>query len=108
VAVEVYRLTAKGSLYRDHALRDQMRRSAVSVPSNIAEGDERDAVKDSIRFFRYAKGSVAELQTQLEIAVDVGFLSPDSTGKAEQQLGILSRKLASLINSRLNKLNLSK
>lgn len=56
-------------------MRDQIRRSAVSVPSNLAEGDEQDTDKESIRFFFIAKGLLAELRTQLEIAWEVGYLS---------------------------------
>ena len=75
LATDVYRLTSSESIKRDFSLVDQMRRSAVSVPSNIAEGDERQSDKDSVRFFHIAKGSLAELATQLEIARDVGYLN---------------------------------
>jgi four helix bundle protein len=68
LATDVYRLTNNESIKRDFSLVGQMRRSAVSVPSNIAEGDERPSDKDSVRFFHIAKGSLAELATQLEIA----------------------------------------
>jgi four helix bundle protein len=53
---------------RDYALKDQMQRSAISIPSNIAEGSERDSDKDFIRFLRYSKGSCGELRTQLYIS----------------------------------------
>lgn len=53
---------------REYALRDQMQRSAISIPSNIAEGSERDSDKDFIRFLRYSKGSCGELRTQLYIS----------------------------------------
>lgn len=53
---------------RDYALRDQLQRSAISVPSNIAEGAERDTTGDFIRFLRYSKGSSGELRTQLYIS----------------------------------------
>lgn len=56
---------------RDYALKDQMQRSAISIPSNIAEGSERDSDKDFIRFLRYSKGSCGELRTQLYIAESV-------------------------------------
>src|SRR4051812_41151052 len=77
LAVSVYQVT---ETIRDFGLRDQMRRAAVSVPSNIAEGDERDTDKDSVRCFYIAKGSLAELSTQLEIASAVGVL-PDKQVK---------------------------
>lgn len=53
---------------RPFALRTQIQRSAISVPSNIAEGSERDSAADFIRFLRIAKGSIAELRTQILIA----------------------------------------
>jgi four helix bundle protein len=53
---------------KQFALRDQMQRSAISIPSNIAEGCERDSTPDFIKFLRYSKGSCGELRTQLYIA----------------------------------------
>ena len=53
---------------REYALKDQMQRSAISIPSNIAEGSERDSDKDFVRFLRYSKGSCGELRTQLYIS----------------------------------------
>ena len=60
LAVTIYRVSEEGALSRDYGLRDQIRRSAVSVASNLAEGDERDTDKESVRFFYIAKGSLAE------------------------------------------------
>jgi len=68
LAVDVYQVTGLGRFKQDYGLTDQMRRSAVSVPSNISEGNERDTDKEAIRFFYIAKGSPAELRTQLDIA----------------------------------------
>ncbi len=56
LAVTVYRISNVGELSKDFGLRDQIRRSAVSIPSNIAEGDERDTDRDAVRFFYVAKG----------------------------------------------------
>ncbi|MBP6506163.1 MAG: four helix bundle protein [Opitutaceae bacterium] len=71
LAVAIYRLTDAGPFARDFALRDQMRRAAVSVCSNLAEGDARQTDKESVQFFFIAKGSLAELSAQLEIALEV-------------------------------------
>jgi len=61
-------VTNSGSFSKDFGLRDQIRRAAVSIPSNIAEGDERDTNKDSVRFLYIAKGSLAEVITQTIIS----------------------------------------
>ena len=68
LAIEVLRIADGPTLSRRRALCDQISRSAISVPSNIAEGDERGSNRDSIRFLYIARGSAAELATQLEIA----------------------------------------
>jgi len=72
LAVQVYRITAKGKLREDYGLRNQMQRAAVSVSSNIAEGFERGSKQESIQFLYIAKGSCGELRSQLFIANDIG------------------------------------
>jgi four helix bundle protein len=74
LAVKVYEITKKDPFNRDYGLRDQMRRSSVSISSNIGEGDQLDSDKSSIRHFRIAKGSSAELFTQSIIAFRIGYL----------------------------------
>ncbi|SDL09078.1 four helix bundle protein [Catalinimonas alkaloidigena] len=65
---------------RDFGLRDQMQRASVSVPSNIAEGFERNSNQDFVRFLTIARASCGELRTQLYIAIDIGILSPEVGG----------------------------
>jgi len=67
LAVEIYKLTMEEPIAKDWGLRDQLRRSAVSVPSNIAEGYERNSNREFRRFLFIAKGSCGELRTQLYI-----------------------------------------
>jgi len=67
LAVDLYKILEK---CRDFSLKDQMQRAAVSIPSNIAEGFERDTNKEFIRFLYIAKGSSAELRTQLYIVIE--------------------------------------
>jgi len=64
LAVYLYKLTMKGVFFKDYGLRDQIRRAAVSIPSNISEGDELDTNKQAVKFFYIAKGSSAEVLTQ--------------------------------------------
>ena len=100
LAVDIYRLGGSPRLARDLSLRDQMRRAAVSVPSNIAEGDERDTNKDGVRFFHMAKGSPAELRTQLEIAMDAGLITPAQHAPLEERCALLAKMLGALIKAR--------
>jgi four helix bundle protein len=72
---DVYSITANGSFAQDYGLRDQIRRAAVSVMSNIAEGFERDGNKEFCNFLSIAKGSVAEVRSQLYVALDQGYIS---------------------------------
>jgi four helix bundle protein len=85
LAVKIYKITDEGQFQRDFGFKDQIRRAAVSVPSNIAEGDERGSNKDSIRFFFIAKGSLAELQTQLEIAHEIKYITQNVFNDLEQE-----------------------
>jgi four helix bundle protein len=97
LAIDVYHATEK---CRDFSLRDQIRRAVVSVPSNIAEGDERDTDKESIRFFYIAKGSLAELRTQIEIAVEVGLIPAASSEPLLARAASIGRRLGALIKAR--------
>lgn len=76
LAKEVYLATVCMPDTERFGLTMQMRRAAVSIPSNIAEGYARESSTDYIRFLKIARGSLAELQTQLEIAEQLGMLKP--------------------------------
>lgn len=101
LAVTVYSLTGKGKFSTDWGLRDQVRRSAVSVPSNLAEGDERNTDKDAVRFFYMAKGSLAELRTQMEIAHLIGYLDKELFLEFDNNCQEIGRMLGSLIKARM-------
>lgn len=73
----VYDLTRQPPWSRDFGLCDQIRRSSVSVMSNIAEGFECDVRTQFVRYLTYAKGSAGEVRAQLYVALDAGYLSPD-------------------------------
>ncbi len=59
---------------KDYGFRDQLTRSALSVPSNIAEGYERQSVRECVNFFSYSRGSCGELRTQIYIGLEVGYI----------------------------------
>ena len=77
-----------------------VRRSAVSIPSNIAEGDERGSNKDAIRFLYIAKGSLAELQTQLEISHEIGYIDRQTLEILNNKCLMIGKMLGSLIKAR--------
>ncbi len=74
-------------------MRDQICRSAVSIPSNIAEGAERDPKQEYIRFLHIAKGSAAELRTQLYIAKEIGILDQEDVKEMVLELKHISAML---------------
>ena len=101
LAVTIYRVSEEAALGRDYGLRDQIRRSAVSIASNLAEGDERGTDKESVRFFYIAKGSLAELRTQLQIAFETGRLEKAFYETVEADCETLGKMIGSLIQVRL-------
>jgi four helix bundle protein len=72
---EIYQVTGLGNFGRDFGLKDQIRRSAVSIMSNIAEGFERGRASEFHQFLSIAKGSCAELRSQLYVALDAGYIT---------------------------------
>jgi len=97
---EVYLLTQNESYSKDFELRNQTRRSAISVPSNIAEGEESGSNKQSVRYFNIAKGSCAELLTQLIIANRINYISEKQFMSMEERCNKISAMLYRLIESR--------
>ena len=108
LAVFLYKLTGKGTFAKDWGLRDQIRRSAVSIPSNVAEGDELDTDRQSIKFFYIAKGSSAELLTQIIIAYEIGYLPRENFDHVKNECQTISRMLAKLIQARSKNTNKEK
>ena len=97
---DIYTITAVNPFAKDFSLRDQIRRSAVSIASNLAEGDERDTDKESIRFFYIAKGSLAEFRTQTQIANEIGYLEKKIYEKIEAECNELGKMIGKLIKVR--------
>jgi four helix bundle protein len=100
LAVYIYKITARGTFSKDYGLRDQIRRAGVSVPSNIAEGDELGTVKQAIRFFYTAKGSSAEVLTQAIISYEIGYLKKEDYKHIEEECKAISGMLNRLIKVR--------
>jgi four helix bundle protein len=99
IAKAVYKLTEKFPKHENYALTDQIRRAAVSVPSNIAEGQAMKAPGDFRRFLHIAFGSLAEMDTQLVLAQEFGYLVIEDIESMDKQIQELRKKLYALINS---------
>ena len=100
LAESIYRITREPAFSNDFALCNQMRRAAISVSSNIAEGDERGTNRESIHFFNIAKGSVAEIITQLVIANKIGYINSETLQILENSVEKIRASLKKLIRSR--------
>ena len=99
LAKTVYKLTEKFPKHEVYALADQIRRAVVSVPLNIAEGQARKAPGDFRRFLHIALGSLAEVDTQLILAQEFGYLTKEDVDSMDTQIQELRKKLYALINS---------
>ena len=97
---DVYVLTKKLPREELYSLTNQIRRAAVSVPSNIAEGNARGTKKDYANFLRIALGSKAELETQLLLAVEIGYLKNDDI----ENLCNLLDEIGKMLNAMIKKL----
>ncbi len=85
---------------RDYGFKDQLTRCGLSIPSNIAEGYERNSHKDCARFLSYAKGSCGELRTQVYIGQDIGYINQENSSKWIKETEEISSMLAGLIKAR--------
>lgn len=94
LALEIYNITKEFPKFEEYALANQMRRCAVSVPSNIAEGFKRKGLKDSLHFYNVAQGSLEELKYQLLLARDLSYINENNYKK----LIDLSEEVGKLLN----------
>ncbi len=102
---EVYLLTQNEKYSKDFELPEQTRKSSLSIPSNIAEGEESSSNKQSIRYFNIAKASCAELQTQLIIAYRLKYIGKNEFLPLEDLSKKVLSMLYNLIKSRSENLN---
>jgi len=104
LVVQVYRLLEKFPNEEKYALCDQLRRAVISVPSNIAEGSGRMAKKESIHFLEIAYGSLMEVYCQLQLAVDLDYISKEDFTQIKSLIYTVSKLLSGLRRSKMNQL----
>ncbi len=97
LAREIYSVSKKGPFARDFGLRDQVRRAAVSIMSNLAEGFERGGDREFIHFAAQAKGSSAEVRAQLYVALDQGYIDQQTFDRLTATTIEINQMLAGLI-----------
>ena len=101
LAVKIYELTKHMPKEELYGLTAQMRRAAVSIPSNIAEGQQRTSTREFLRFLSIARGSNAELQTQLVLACKLGYFQSEQIRETMN----LTREISKMINALMISLN---
>lgn len=99
LTVEVYKLVKLLPKEETYALSDQMRRAVVSIPSNIAEGQGRNSDKEFIQFLSFARGSLWELETQIEICLRIGYIDQSLTTNIYNLIAEISKMINVLSNS---------
>ena len=99
LAANVYRVTNDFPADERFGLTSQMRRAAVSIPSNIAEGHARNSTGEFIQLLGYAKGSLAELETQAEIAERLQIITRERNCELNREMQEVGRMLSGLLNS---------
>lgn len=98
LVLKVYQVTKNFPKEEVYGLTSQIRRCAVSIPSNIAEGSERSTHKDFANFARIAKGSIAELETQLLIALNLGYIDKKACENLLREIIAIRKMLSGLIS----------
>jgi len=99
LATEIYEISSEGEFAIDFGFRDQLRRAAVSISSNIAEGKERETVNEFVRFLYIAKGSAGELRTHLYVAENIGYLKRGKAEELREKAERISAMIGSLIKT---------
>lgn len=105
---KIYLLTLKLPKEETFGITNQIRRAVISIPSNIAEGYDRGSNKEFVRFLKIAKGSAAEVETQLILCIDLGYLTLDDIQEVLALHDEIIRMLGTLIIKTEQRLNLAK
>ena len=100
LVTEVYKITRTFPSEEKYGLVTQVRRSAISIPSNIAEGYGRNHTKDYIRFLQIASGSLYELQTQIDISLNLEYILKEQYDR----LFAVSKEIEKMLNALIRKL----
>ena len=103
LTAEIYAATRRGQFAKDFSLVDQIRRAAVSIVSNLAEGFDRGNNKEFLTFLGFAKGSSAEVRSQLYVALDIGYIDSQEFAR----LNILADEVSKLLNGLITSLRKS-
>ena len=105
LALEIYKMVNTFPERERYGMCDQLRRAAISIPSNIAEGTGRFSIKERIHFLNISYGSLCETMCQMEIAKDLGYISQEAYSETEDLASRVSMTISGLKKSLSNKLN---
>ncbi len=94
---EIYEITNDGLFSKDYDLKSQIRRSSISISSNIAEGFERETTKEFIRFLYIAKASAGECRSQLYLALDLKYIENEKFERLNFKVSEISKLISGLI-----------
>ncbi|MCF8296013.1 MAG: four helix bundle protein [Saprospiraceae bacterium] len=105
LVTNIYQITKTYPKDEMYGICSQIRRSAISIPSNIAEGAARNSPKEFIRFLNISSGSLAELETQLIISKELDFINKEKLSQLEMEVTRIGKMLQGLIRSQRKKLD---
>ncbi len=105
LVTSIYRLSAEFPSQEKNGLTNQLRRAAVSVPSNIAEGMGRFSIKERVHYLEIANGSLMEVMCQLEVALQLGYILQQQFDELELSISATTKMLLGLRNTLINKQN---
>lgn len=97
LVVDLYKLTGNFPQSELYGIVNQIRRASVSIPSNIAEGASRNSLKDRMRFYIIARSSLVEIDTQLEIAKQLGYCSDEHLKSTSEKLNHIFAMLSNMV-----------
>jgi len=100
LAIYIYKITGRGKFSKDFSLKDQIRKAAVSIPSNIAEGNDMGTDRQAVNYFYISRGSSAEVLTQAIISLEINYIDRNHFDHIENECKAISGMLTRLIRAR--------